>query len=131
MSGAGTGEDGFLTVQYVAVVALSLLLFTLLANLVVLQYGRGALRATVDEAARAGSRVTASPSEAVATCRRVAAQALGAYLGGTMGEEVVLDCAAAEERVVVTGRAAFRGWLPGIPDWVVTDRASARREVGP
>lgn len=131
MSSVGAGEDGFLTVQYVVVVALSLLLFTLLANLVVLQYGRGALRATLDEAARAGSRVTASPAEAVATCRRVAAQAAGAYLGGTIGREVVFDCAAVDDRVVATARAAFRGWLPGTPDWVVTDRASASREVGP
>ena len=48
------------TVQFVAATALSLLVFVMMANLVVDLYARGAIRAAVDEGARAGAPVDSS-----------------------------------------------------------------------
>lgn len=108
-----------------------MLLFTVLANLVVLQLGRGVVRADLEEAARAGSRTVASVEEALAVCRRTAARGRGLRPFTTQGEDVTIDCAAADGRVVVTARILLRGWLPGMPDHLVTERASAPREVLP
>ena len=62
-------ETGFTTVQYVAVVAMSLVLLVLVANLLVDLYARGAIRDALDEGVRAGAPAGAGPSD----CERRAA----------------------------------------------------------
>ena len=58
--GVGEPDDaGFVTVQFTAAVAFSMVVLVMLANLIVYQYGRGVVRAAVDEAVRAGSRAGA------------------------------------------------------------------------
>lgn len=126
-----TRRGGFLTVEYVAVIGLSLVVFTMLANVVVVQYGRGVVRATLDEAARAGARAAGPPAAAVDRCRRVAARGRAAYLGGRLGDRVGFRCRVAAGRVAVTARVVFPSWVPGVPDWRFTAEASARREAVP
>ena len=64
------------TVQYVVAVALSLLVFVMMANFIVFLYARGVVRAAVDEGARTGGRTGAGSAEcearAGAVCRRSA-----------------------------------------------------------
>jgi hypothetical protein len=92
------------TIQFVTATALSLFVFVLLANLVVALYARGAVRAAIDEGARAGAPVDSS----VAECERRANDAL------------------ARAEVVVAG------WIPGVvPDWSFTLTAAAVKEHEP
>src|SRR6266705_2065800 len=52
----GTRAGGFVTAQFVVVVALSLVFFVFLCNAVVFMYGRGVVRAALEEGVRAGGR---------------------------------------------------------------------------
>jgi hypothetical protein len=58
-SRVGSTDGGFTTVSFVLAVALSLLIFTGLANVIVVQYARGVVRSALDEAVRDGSRADA------------------------------------------------------------------------
>jgi hypothetical protein len=112
------------TAQLVVAIGLSLVLMATLANLLVLQYGRGVVRAALDEGVRAGSRADAGAAE----CERRARAALADLLGGAMGAGVRLRCSADETTVTAQADVAFRGWAPGVPDWRFTARALAVRE---
>ena len=106
---------------------MALLTFTWLANLVVMQYGRGVVRGAVDEAARAGARVDAS----VAECQARAAEALAGALGGTMGEGVAIACSEDTETVRAVADVTFRSWLPPVTDWSFRAVGQARKEREP
>ena len=119
-----TGAAGMTTVQYVVATAFVLVVFVGLANLVVDLYARGAVRAAVDEAVRAGARVDASVTQCDARARDVLADLLGRRLRSG----VVVSCA---ERVgVVTATADVRlpSWLAVIPDWSFTVTGTAVTE---
>ena len=107
-------ESGSGSVEFLAAVGVGLVAFVLVANLAVWQYGRGVVRAALDEGARAGSRVGV---ESAATCEARAGEVLADLLGGAMGDGVRLRCA--EEDGVVRARAdvVFPAWLPGVPSW--------------
>ncbi|HVM00774.1 MAG TPA: hypothetical protein VM324_15905 [Egibacteraceae bacterium] len=120
-------EGGFVTVQYVAVVGLSLLFVVMLANLVVFQYGRGVVRAALDEGARAGTRTTAGAAE----CEARAGDVLADLLGGAMGAGVRLRCADDGDLVRASADVVFVGWLPAVPDWRFTAEATASRRPAP
>jgi hypothetical protein len=121
--GRTCGDKGYVTVGYVASVGLSLVLFVMLANLVVFQYGRGVVRAALDEGVRAGARA----GDPAGACRARAGQVLGDLLGGTLGNGVRLHCAQGTDRVEADAEVVFPGWLPTVPDWRFTLRAAARR----
>jgi hypothetical protein len=121
-------QGAFVTVQFVAVVALTLVLFVMLANVLVWSYGRGVVRAALDEGVRAGARA----ADPVAECQVRAQAVLADLLGGAMGTQVEpVRCADRGDRVVATTTARFKGWLPVVPDWTVQARALATREVWP
>jgi hypothetical protein len=116
------------TVQFVAATALSLVVFVMLANFVVDLYARGAIRAAVDEGARAGAPVDASARE----CERRARDALDSLLGGTMRAGVQVDCVDTFGTIRAQARAVLRGWLPGIlPDWAFSLTGTAIKEHDP
>jgi hypothetical protein len=125
------GAGGFVTVQYVWVIATSLLLFTLLANVVVVQYARGVVRTALDEGARAGARVVADPAAAERACEETAAAARRDLLGGRLGDGVAIDCLPGADVMRARASAAFPSWFPGVPDWHVTDEAVAVQEHAP
>lgn len=127
MSRGVRDDRGFVTVQYVAVVGLSLLLVVALTNVVVFQYGRGVVRAALDEGARAGVRTTAGVPE----CEARAGDVLADLLGGAMGAGVTLACTDDGVLLRATAEVVFVGWLPAVPDWAFTAEASAVRERAP
>lgn len=122
-----TGAGGFVTVQTVTAVGMSLALFVLLVNLVVFQYGRGVVRAALDEGARAGSVAPA----AGANCLRRADAVLSDLLSAAMLHGVDVRCTVAGGQVHATADVRFRGWLPLTPDWRFTSSAVAVKEASP
>src|SRR5687767_14418010 len=106
-------ERGFLTPQMVLAIALSFVVLVMMVNLIVFQYGRGAVRAAVDEGVRRGTREPAS----VADCEARAREIVESLLGGPMGEGISIGCAEADGQMGAEAKVVFRSWLPGVPDW--------------
>ncbi len=120
-------EDGFLTVQFVAAVGLSMLMLVALANLVAFQYGRGVVRAALDEGVRSGARASAGIAECEARARSV----LDGLLGGAMGDGVMLRCTDDGATVAATAEVTFPGWTPMVPPWSFEVSAVSHRETYP
>jgi hypothetical protein len=120
-------ELGSAAPAYVFAVGLSLIFFVLLVQFVVWQYGRGVVRAALDEGARVGA-----PAEAgLADCESRAVAVLADLLGGAMGDEVAVRCTQAGSQVVAEATVTFRAWLPPSPDWSFRVAATARKESLP
>lgn len=118
------GDRGATFVALVVATGIVLVLLTAIIQVIVFQYGKGTVRAALDEAARSGAR---SP-DAVATCQARAADVLGDLLGGSMGSGVSVTCLDAGDRVVVTANVHFDGWFGSISDYDATLTASAAKE---
>ncbi|MEX1007220.1 MAG: hypothetical protein WD271_05180 [Acidimicrobiia bacterium] len=116
------------TVQFVMATALSLFVFVMLANFVVDLYARGAIRAAVDEGARAGAPIDSSVGE----CERRAKDALDDLLGGAMRAGVHVDCVADLGTIRARATVVLHGWLPGVvPDWSFSLVGTAVKEHSP
>jgi type IV secretory pathway TrbL component len=123
-------ERGFVTIEYVLAVALSMLALVVIANFIVFQYGRGVVRAAVDQGVRSGARAPA----AVAACEQAARQVVADLLGGksgSMGRTVSITCIQVGGRLDATADGRFRAWLPPVPDWSFHFGASAVVERSP
>jgi hypothetical protein len=117
-------ESGFVTIQYVAGIALSLVLLVLMANLLVDLYARGAIRDALDEGVRAAAPMDA----AVGACETRAREVLDALVRGPVAD-VDLECAQDGAWVVAEARVTLDSWLPMlVPDWRMHVRAEALRE---
>lgn len=116
-------ERGVTSVQFLLAGALSLVLFLVFANLVVVQYGRGAIRSALDQGARVGA-VTG----VLEGCERRVEAVLGQILGGDMGESTEVACTIHGDLVVAHGSAVFPSWTPFTPDFVVDLSAQATLE---
>lgn len=116
-----------MTVQTVMAIGMSLALFVLLVNLVVFQYGRGVVRAALDEGARTGSVAPATDAD----CLRRADAVLSDLLSGAMLQGIDVRCMVAGGRVHATADVRFRGWLPLAPDWHFVSSAVALKETPP
>ena len=118
-------DTGFATVQFVVGVGLTLIAFTLIANVVVVHWGRGVVRTALDEGVRSGARVV----EAAPACQQRAESALDDLLAGPLRAGVgPVACTADGRAVTAQATATFDGWLPGTGSWTTTMRASAARE---
>ena len=117
-------DDGFLTVQFVLAIALSLLVLVLVANLILVQYARGVVRAAAEEGAQAGSRLTATQNDCLARANEV----LDGLLGGAMGDDVTVACTIGATEVAATVQYRFTPWLPVIPSWNGTQTSLAVKE---
>lgn len=115
----GLGDQGVSSVQFVLAAALALALFLMLANLVVVQYGRGAVRSALEQGARAGT--TGGP----AACEETASLVVADLLGGRMSDDLSLSCSVSGASVVATASVRFEAWTPLIPDFAfdLTSRA--------
>lgn len=122
------GAGGFVTVQHLLATGLSLLLFTALANVLVVQYGRGVVRAAADEGARAGTRIAIDAGQARTRCESQATAALDDLLSGPFGDRLEVSCQVSQDRVEAVVTGSFPAWLPPYPDFVFEDRAVAIRE---
>lgn len=86
--------------------ALGLLLFLAVANLVVVQYGRGALRSALEQGARAG---TVRGADA---CAETAVSVVDQLLSGAMSDGLEITCAIEGGSIRADGRAEFVSWTP-------------------
>lgn len=123
-SDRGRGESGATTASTILAMGLALLLFVNLAQWIVWQYGRGSVRASLDEAARVGAGTAGSVEE----CQLKADDVLGDLLGGSMGDDVVIVCRDTGTAIVAEATVSFRAWLPPTPDWTFTVSATAPLE---
>lgn len=117
-------DDGFLTAQFVVAVGLSLLVLVLIANVILVQYARGVVRAAAEEGAQAGSRLTATQGD----CLLRANEVLDGLLGGTMGDGVSVACAIGAGEVSATVQYTFSPWLPVLPAWSGSQTSFAVKE---
>ncbi|MBW3576908.1 MAG: hypothetical protein KY462_04045 [Actinobacteria bacterium] len=121
------GHAGFVTLQYVLAVGLSLVLLTMIANLAVFQYGRGVVRAALDEGVRVGSRAPATVQE----CQARIADVLSDGLDGTLRRGVRTSCAQQGGQVQAVADVIFPAFAPGVADWVFHVEATAVKEGSP
>lgn len=119
-------DRGLASVQFLLAAGMGMILFLLLANLVVVQYGRGAIRSALDQGVRVGT-VTASATD----CQRRIDEVLGQLLGGTMGEAVTTWCLVGDELITAGASGAFQAWTPWVEDFDVEMTATAARELLP
>lgn len=112
------------TISYVAAASLALFVFAALANLIVMQYAGGVLRAAIDEGARQGAVKGAGPAECLVRIDEV----LNGLLGGSYGAGVTRDCVDEGGWVRATATGVWRGFVPFVPDVSVSFEASAARE---
>lgn len=122
----GLSDKGVTSVQFLLASGLVLLLFLALANLVVVQYGRGAIRSALDQGARVGA-VSSSPAD----CLQRVEEVLSQLLGGRMGDDVAISCDVGTEAVSATGVARFLSWTPFAPDFHIEMTSMATREFPP
>jgi hypothetical protein len=121
-------EAGLSTIQYVAATGLSLLVFVALANFVVDLYARGAVRAAVDEAARAGAPI----DTALDACERRARDVLDHLLGGQLRSGVQVECSDGSDTVRAHAEVVLPSWFPAVvPDWNFSITGSAVKEHEP
>ncbi len=116
--------SGFVTTQFVLAVALSLVLFVMLCNAIVYQYGRGVVRAALDEGVHSASRAGGT----VSGCEAAAEEVRHTLLGGPVGSHVVIRCGVVGGTVRATATGFFPSWLPLVPDWPIDLAASAVKE---
>jgi len=123
---AGVNDRGVSSVQFLLASALALLIFLAVANLVVVQYGRGAIRSALEQGAR-----VASVSGSVAECEAKAHDVIGQLLGGRMSDGLVVVCGVGGDRVVASASAVFQSWTVFAPDFVISISTEATREWDP
>lgn len=120
------GDRGVSSVQFILASALGLFLFVALANLVVVQYGRGALQSALEQGARAGS-VRGDPS----ACEEKAGDVVGQLLGGRMSDGLAVSCRVFGTTVLASGSAVFPSWTPLASDFNVELTSEAVIEPPP
>lgn len=108
-------DRGFTSVQFVLAAGLSLVLFVALANLVVVQYGRGAVRSALEQGARAGA-----VAGTVAACEETAWSVVDQLLGGSMSNRLEMSCVVGGGGVVASASVVFEAWVPLTPDFEVS-----------
>lgn len=99
--------------------AFALILFLALANLVVVQYGKGAVRSALEQGARTGS------TGGVAACEDTVRLVVEDLLGGRMSDGLVSDCAMSDGSIVASASAVFESWTPLTPDFTFSLSSSA------
>jgi hypothetical protein len=115
-------DRGEIVVALAVASALVLLLVVQILNVIVFTYGKGAVRAALDEAARAGSR------GGLAACQATADQVVQDLLGGALGADVAISCADAGRSIVATADVHFDAWLTSLADYDGTSSAAAAKE---
>lgn len=117
-------DRGAALISLIIATGVSLVLLTGVIQVITFQYGKGTVRAALDEGARAGSR----SGEPVAACQARAADVLDDLLGGPMGDGVTVTCADGGDRVVATAVVHFDGWFGRLTGYDSTLFASAAKE---
>lgn len=101
-------------------------MFLALANLVVIQYGRGAMRSALDQGVRVGA-----VSRSAEQCEAKVGEVLGQLLAGRMGDGVEARCQIGASMVSASADAEFSSWTPLVGNFVVELSAYAALEPVP
>jgi hypothetical protein len=111
--------------------AITLVVFMVAINFIVDEYGKGAIRTAVDEAAQAGS-LQGAPGGPIAACQAKASQVMSGLLNGPFGRNVTITCGVnADGQVVATAEGTLPAWLRVIPTDPIHVVGSARIETNP
>lgn len=121
-----SGDRGVSSIQFILASALGLFLFVALANLVVIQYGRGALQSALEQGVRAGSL-----RGELSVCEGKAADVVGQLLGGRMSDDLAISCELAGASMVASGVAVFPSWTPFTQDFQIELTSEAAIEPPP
>lgn len=117
-----------MTVPAVAAIGVLLFSFVMVAQFATWIYAGGALRASVQAAARAAAPIDADFGSCAAAFTRTRDQLLGGEVGRSVGP---VSCEASDTTVTATVDARFESWFPVMPGWETTVTAVAVREVDP
>ena len=109
------------TIATMAAAGLAMAVFVMLANLVVIQYGRGVARSAVDEAVRRGSTFDGS----VERCRDAGEAVLSDLLGGPVGSALSVECVISGRSIIARVDGPLRSITPFLPDTPVGAESSA------
>lgn len=110
------------TLPTVLAASFALVAFLLLANLVLVQYGRGVARTAVDEAVRHAA--VTGPGNCEAAARAVLAD----LIGGPFGAALSVACRVDGSVVVASVDGSLPALVPLLPDFPVAVTAAARME---
>lgn len=100
--------------QFLLASALGLLLLIGLLNLVVVQYGRGALQSALEQGVRAGSL-----RGDVRECEETIHSVVGQLLAGRMSDHIAVRCSSGAGVVSASASATFPSWTPFTGDFEV------------
>jgi len=118
-------EQGVSSVQFLLASALALVLFVTFANVVAVQYGRGAIRSGLEQGARAGVI-----TDSTAQCEAAADDVIAQLFGGRMSESLVVQCQSLGSVMSARAAAVLESWIPLIPDFPIALEAEAAIEQG-
>ena len=110
--------------------AITLIIFMAAINLIVDEYGKGAIRTAVDEAAQAGS-LQGAPGGPLAACQAKAAQVMSGLLNGPFGHGIHINCTLTGAQVTATAAGNLPAWLAIIPVDTIRVVGSAPIETNP
>ena len=111
--------------------AITLVVFMVAINLIVDEYGKGAIRTAVDEAAQAGSLQGAAGGP-IAACQAKASQVMSGLLNGPFGHDITITCGInANGQVVATANGTLPAWLRLVPTDPIHVIGSAHIETNP
>lgn len=113
-------QRGATSVQFLIASGLALVFFVALANLVVVQYAKGAGRSALDQGVRVGA-VTASSSR----CEERVAEVFDNLLGGEMRDALSFSCAIEGNRVFARSHIVVTSWTPLTGDFGIDLTAEA------
>lgn len=118
-------ERGFVSISYVVAAAFAMLLFASLANLIVMQYASGVVRAALDEGVRDGAVAGAGAFQ----CQAAVDGFLASALGGPYGNQITAVCFEEPGVMNATATATFAGFAPFVPDLTFDFDAVAAKEL--
>lgn len=122
----GRGDRGVSSVQFLLASVLALVLFVVFANVVVVQYGRGAVRSALEQGARAGSLTGETM-----VCVEKAEEVVGELLGGRMSDGLVVRCLLSGDVMAASASTVFESWTPLTPDFAIEISSEAVIEAPP
>lgn len=117
-------SHGFVTTNFVVAVGFSMLFFVLLANLLVVQYGRAVIRVALDEGVRHGARFGVEPTQ----CEARVSKVVDGLLAREMRSGVFYRCVEGGGQSRARAVVVFPSWLPGVPDFAFEMAATAPSE---
>jgi hypothetical protein len=118
-------DRGAAFISLVVATGVVLVLLTGIIQVITFQYGKGTVRAALDEGARVGARSV----DPVPACQERAADVLGDLLGGPMGDGVSVVCTEDGDRIIATATVHFDGWFGPLTGYDATLTASAAKET--